>query len=96
MKRTLMIATLACSVLLAGAMNSSEARPPVWKQAHRNYHNIERNYRQNINRLDRSYRNDFNRYYRGYDRYHRRYNNDCDRGNGAGFYAPGFGFNYGW
>ena len=95
MKRALTIATLACSVLFVGSLSTSEARPPVWKQARKNYRNIERNYRQSVNRLNRHYRNDFNRNYREYQRNNRRYNNYYP-GRGAGFYTPGFGFYYGW
>ncbi|WP_339734213.1 hypothetical protein [uncultured Gimesia sp.] len=96
MKRALTIATLACSVLFVGAMNTSEARPPAWKQVRRQSRNIQRDYRQSVNRFDRHYRNDLNRYSRGYNNYNRRYHNNHYRGRGAGIYAPGFGFYYGW
>lgn len=95
MKRALTIATLACSVLLVGAMNTSEARP-----RYRSYQrHFEQNYRQarrNYRNAGRRYRNHYNRYSNRYNRYNRRYNNHYYRGNGAGFYTPGFGFYYGW
>lgn len=96
MKRALTIATLACSVLFIGGMNTSEARPPVWKQARRGYRNIQRDYRQSVNRFDRHYRNNYNRYSRGYNRYSRLYNNHYYRGRSSRYYSPGFGFSYGW
>lgn len=95
MKRALTIATLACSVLLVGAMNTSEARP-----RYRSYQrHFERDYRQARRRYQNSsrhYRNNYNRYQRRYYNHNRRYYNNYYRGNGAGFYTPGFGFYYGW
>jgi|GEM_PF-2349308 len=95
MKRALTIATLACSVLLVGAMNTSEARP-----RHRSYQrNFERNYnqaRRNYRNTGRRYRNYYNGYQRRYNNHNRRYYNNYYRGNGAGFYTPGLGVYYGW
>lgn len=98
MKRALTIATLACSVLFVTAISTSEARPPVWKQARRNIRQFERDYRRGARRLNRhyrNYRNDFNRYNRRYNNHHRRYNNYY-RGRSSRYYTPGFGFYYGW
>ena len=96
MKRALTIATLACSVLFIGAIESSEARPPAWKRARNHYRHFERNY----NRGRRHYRHHYNRYrnnYRRYNRgYYRGYNNYYNRGYRGGYSSPGFGFYYGF
>lgn len=91
MKRALTIATLACSVLFVGAINSSEARPPAWKRVRQQSRQLERNFRQasrDVQRFDRQLNNNVNRYQRRYNNYY--------RGNGARFYSPGFGYYYGW
>ncbi|QDT95359.1 hypothetical protein [Gimesia aquarii] len=92
MKRALTVAMLASSVLFVGAIESSEARPPVWKQIRRQSRQLERNFRQasrDVQRFDRQLNNNINRY-------QRRYNNYYYRGSGARFYSPGFGYYYGW
>ncbi|QDT81623.1 hypothetical protein Mal35_51070 [Gimesia maris] len=99
MKRALTIATLACSVLFIGAIETSEARPPAWKRARNHYRHFERDY----NRARRNYRHSYNRYRNNYRHYNRRYNrgyrrgyNNYYRGYRGGYYSPGFGFYYGF
>lgn len=92
MKRALTIATLACGVLFVEAINTSEARPPVWRQVQRQSRQLNRNYRQatqDLRRFDRQFSNNFNRY-------NRRYNNFYYRGSRSQFYSPGFNYYYGW